>query len=66
VSHVRLRSPFPPVLAEALFLAFVLEKAAKKKAADHEAVVALAQVASRSRWRIKKCEAGGRTHQNAQ
>jgi hypothetical protein len=42
------------VLAEAFFLRFVLDEANEKLPADHEAVVALAQVASR----IKVAHAG--------
>jgi hypothetical protein len=55
VSHVRLRSPFPPVLAEAFFLLFVLDEADEKLAADHEAVVVLAEVVSGG-----ACRDGGR------
>jgi hypothetical protein len=39
----------PRVFAEAFFLRFVLDEANEKLAADHEAVVALTQVASRDK-----------------
>ena len=56
--HVRLRSPFPPVFAEAFLLRFVLDEANEKLAADHEAVVALVQVPSRVK--VAHAGSGGR------